>query len=387
MAASSKSSDEPTRFVLDGVPRIHFYEGGDACPEDDCYPSCLRAWMEFMGDGYGCKLAPAPAGDWRPECGYAYFMGTSGAAFRLVWAPEAWETGNGDLMRIAPDPMAPYQRALWSAGYAGEMLLKPDLAASLGVTQSAEATETDFRDRIVASLRSGRPAIGFGVVGPPEPCLIAGYDEDGDVLIGWSFFQCRPESRDGTEFEPSGYFRKRDWFADTSALLTIGEKGERAPMVEVCRATLRWAVEVMLTPEVRGRRTGIAAYQAWAEALQREEDFRTEDEAILRSRYEAHDMSVGLVAEARWYGSLFLRQMASVAPSVADDLEVAAECFVDQHDLMWAVWEFARHGEPAEHPGRFATSWTRERILPMLKIARQKDELAVAHLEQAVAKL
>lgn len=98
-------------------------------------------------------------------------------------------------------------------------------------------------------------------------------------------------------------------------------------------------------------------------------------------------MSIGLVTEARWYGSLFLRQMASVAPPVADDLEVAAECFVDQHDLTWAVWEFARHGEPAEHPRRFATSWTRERILPLLRTARQNDELAVARLEQAVAKL
>ena len=47
------------------------------------------------------------------------------------------------------------------------------------------------------------------------------------MLIGWSFFQGMPEFSAGLEFEPSGYFRKRDWFGDTESLVIIGEKGER----------------------------------------------------------------------------------------------------------------------------------------------------------------
>lgn len=39
------------------------------------------------------------------------------------------------------------------------------------------------------------PVIAIGVVGPPEPCIVAGYDKGGEVLIGWSFFQDRPEDR------------------------------------------------------------------------------------------------------------------------------------------------------------------------------------------------
>lgn len=32
----------PKRFVLEGVPRVSFYEGGAACPEDIPFPSVMR---------------------------------------------------------------------------------------------------------------------------------------------------------------------------------------------------------------------------------------------------------------------------------------------------------------------------------------------------------
>jgi len=34
--------------VLEGVPRVHFYEGGKRCPEDITFPSCLRAILEYL---------------------------------------------------------------------------------------------------------------------------------------------------------------------------------------------------------------------------------------------------------------------------------------------------------------------------------------------------
>ncbi len=63
--------------------------------------------------------------------------------------------------------------------------------------------------------------IAFGIVGPPEPVIITGFDEGGDVLTGWSFFQGFPPFNEGLEYEPGeegqpGYFRKRDWFKDAA---------------------------------------------------------------------------------------------------------------------------------------------------------------------------
>lgn len=42
-----------------------------------------------------------------------------------------------------------------------------------------------WRERIVASIAgAGRPAIALDVVGPPEPCAVAGYEDGGEVLVG-----------------------------------------------------------------------------------------------------------------------------------------------------------------------------------------------------------
>ncbi len=38
----------PTRLVLEGVPRVSFYEGGPGCPEDIPFPSVMRALMEYF---------------------------------------------------------------------------------------------------------------------------------------------------------------------------------------------------------------------------------------------------------------------------------------------------------------------------------------------------
>ena len=59
MTDQPKVLDGPPRVVLEGVPGVHFYEGGDRCPEDITSPSCLRACVEYLGDGLGCRHVPA----------------------------------------------------------------------------------------------------------------------------------------------------------------------------------------------------------------------------------------------------------------------------------------------------------------------------------------
>ncbi len=132
-------------------------------------------------------------------------------------------------MAASADPLDGFRRAFEAAGYACQFALKRDFAQSHGYPQAQDYGEDDFRALIVQSIRdTGRPVIAFGVVGPPECSLITGYDEGGDVLIGWSFFQDEAWCNAGVEFEPSGYFRKRNWFADTHGLILIGDKQQAA---------------------------------------------------------------------------------------------------------------------------------------------------------------
>jgi hypothetical protein len=374
-----EDSQTPERCVLESVPRIHFYEGPPFCPEDICFPSALRACLEYLGDPIGCKHTCPPTRG-LTSCGYSYLVGATGGAFALHWSPD-WEMSNAIACLAAATDDAPYRRALESVGYGYELVHKVP----------GRDNEAVFRERIIASIAERRhPLIAFGVVGPPEAAIITGYDAcgnhaDGDVLIGWSFFQGMPEFNAGLEFEPSGYFRKRNWFEDSESLVIIGEKGESPKLADVYKEALRWNIEIARRPEVNGVPNGFAAYTAWAEALANDDNFPAGDEATLRHRHSLHEMSVGTVAENRWYGGQFLLEAADhVHYRQIEDLVVAAGRLAAEHDLMWQVWDAAGGNGNPDAWMHLADPAVRHRIVPLVLAAREKDIDAVAHLEHAL---
>jgi hypothetical protein len=390
MATRPQSPTEPGRVVLEGVPRVGFYGGGSRCPEDFAFPSCLRAWLEFMGENYGCKHVEAPSPTRQLGCTYAYIMGTSGAAFQLTWHSERWDPAGSSIGFIAADPRQPFRRAFEAVGYECEIFGNKDMEhpADEGASCLRRYEDRDyFRTRIIESIRDkGRPVLGFGVVGPPECCIIAGYDERGQVLVGWSFFQGFPEFSDGVAFEPAGYFRKGNWYKDTAGLIVIGEKQRDPPLAETYRKALEWAIEVTRTPMVYKRYNGLAAYGAWADALVRDEAFPAHDMAVLREHHMVHNDAVGAVAEGRWYASLFLAHMAEEEPSMAEELYQAAACYAAEHDLMWQIWDLAGGISNPEAHVKLVEPDVRRQIVPVILQARDKDAQAADHIERALKK-
>jgi hypothetical protein len=319
---------------------------------------------------------------WRLGCSYAYLMGTTGAAFRLNWHP-GWHGDNVATFLVSDDPSEVFRRAFESIGYACEMVCRAELR------QEGRDTEDYLRSRIIESIRDrGRPVIAHGVVGPPEECIITGYDEHGDVLIGWNFFQDAPDCNVGVEFEPSGYFRKRHWFDETWGLLLIGDKQEPPPLGQVYREALRWALKVVRTPATYGdRHSGLAAYEAWAEHLLRDEEFSMDDMDVLRERMMVHDDAVGTVAEGRWYASRFLAEMAGCEGDMAPELLAAASCYAAEHELMWKIWGCVGGlGRSDEQVRRLAEPEVRRKIVPLILQSREKDAEAADHLERALEK-
>jgi len=107
-------------------------------------------------------------------------------------------------MYVADEPHVALKRAARYIGWQMSQLVKPANG------------ENECRAAIVRSLSEfRRPVIAFGVIGPPEPCLVCGDDEAGDVLIGWSRFQGPPEFGAPAETEPNGNLRLCHWFANT----------------------------------------------------------------------------------------------------------------------------------------------------------------------------
>lgn len=372
---SQTATTATERLLLTGVPPVHFYRGGPRCPEDFPFPSCLRAALEYLGDNLGCQHVLTHSPGWGINCAYAYLIGVSGYAFGLAWA-EGWDSGNSDIRRIAADPAAPFRRALEAVGYAGEILLR----------SQGDADEAAYRQRIMASIRAGRPVLALGVIGPPECCLITGYDQGGDVLMGWSFFQDMPEFAEGVTFEPTGEYRQSDWFSHTEGLILLGERTATPERPKVYRRALADGVEAIGTLMINGRRTGLAAYDAWAEHLLRDADFPAADMGALGARFQVHDLAVGTVAEARWYGSLFLTQIASEEPWMAAELLRAAACMAEEHALMWDAWGLVGGiGWGEDKVRKLAEPKVRRAIVQVIRQSRERCAETADYLQAALA--
>ncbi|OPZ28906.1 MAG: hypothetical protein BWZ02_01163 [Lentisphaerae bacterium ADurb.BinA184] len=363
----------PRRRVLTDVPRVGFYREirrhqPSRGPEDIIVPSCMRAVMEYLG---------------HPEYDYVHFVGVTGAGFYLNWK-DGWHGDNTAIYWMVPfdEHMTLFAYAFESTGYA------MDFAPLKG---PGAIDEAEARRRIVASIDAGRPILSHGIVGPPETCVIAGYDDGGEVLIGWSFFQGIGDWGKGIESEPNGMFRKRNWYAEAFDLFGLGPRGEPPAGAAVRRRSLEWAVKVVRTAQTWEGRThnGLAAYDAWAEHLLRDGEI-TPDGSIppgsTEMPFNAHDDAAGQVAEGRYYASEYLIRVAQAELRMRAPLLKAAGCYAREHDLMWEVWECCGgNGRSPEHVKRFADPSTRRRIAGLIRAARREDEQAVAHIEAALS--
>lgn len=381
--APGKKFDEGLRKkLLQEVPVVSFElhllaekDGLRRCPESFPFPSCLRACMEYLGDDLGYKKINMYDKDWRLDNTYVYLMGTTGSSFKLTWKP-GWHMDNPLISNMSEDPLEPIKRGLASVGYKYEIIHK----------EAGRDNESYFRNRIIESIGpSGRPVIANGVVGPPVDCLVTGFDQNGEVLIGWSFFQKIKEFTPDVEFEKSGCFRKPGWVGNTHRLIILGEKKSPPQNESVYRESLQWALKVIRTPKVNDRYNGLAAYQEWSEAILRDEEFTGKKVKELLYLYHVHQDAVGAVAEGRWYAYQFLKKIIDDMAAAPDALSVAAQCYDDQHSLMWKLWELV--GGPGASPKKaklFSNAEIREKTAHLILQARDKDREAADNIEQAL---
>lgn len=360
------------RCVLPNVPRVTF----DVRPELEGdvettpLPSVISAILRYLGD----------------PIDYTYLMGMTGDACRLSWK-EGWHGDNVADIYIDANPNKSCDLAFAAAGRAYK---------GAG-TMPGSVPESVLRERIVETISVKRaPVMAYGVIGPPEPCIVTGFDEDGDVLIGWNFFQHMPPFNAGVTFEPDGTFRKRDWYQDTWGIVMVGEKIERPPKEQRFRSALEWALHVMRTPSVydpkindsepwKERHSGHAAYDAWARHLLMDECFAGDDDAVLFERFNVHDDAVGTMAEARWYASLFMHQATQALPNAASKLNEAACNFAREHELMWQAWDqVGGIGRDQRRARELAKPAVRRRIASIIHEARDHDIAAGDAIEAAL---
>jgi hypothetical protein len=335
-----------SRLVLEGVPRI----GYDVHLSP--FPGALYAYLQYTGD-------PQP---------YDYLMGVTGAAFRRLWNRD--DGGNVGILRYENEP---FRQGFAALGYAWR-------------TVPADADKGTMLAAIQACLAQGRPAISFGIIGPPEPGLVAGYNEGGELLYGWSYFQDQREHY----YEQRGWFEAMDKSGDVG-LLIIGDRREtaRPREPEVLASALRWALNLERTshrPNLPEHVCGLAAYDGWAEGLEVDADYPGDDSETMFWRVAIHgDQCVML--EERHDAARFLRRMKAYAPPQAAAHMVAAATLYDQVGNLGApLWPWPI--DPTAGAMRaLADAGTRRELARHVRAARDMETEAVDRLEQAVGVL
>jgi hypothetical protein len=340
--APAAEVEYPARAVLEGVPRVGY--DVHLCP----FPGSVYAALEYLGE----------------PVGYDYLMGASGAAFRRAWNRD--DGGNVDLMRFQPGP---YARLFAALGYDFVAVPMSDKAAMI--------------QAVKRSIAAGRPVLAFVLTGPPECGVVAGYDRDGETLIGWSYFQ---EGADGGYAEMPGWFEARGVGPD-AGLIVLGDKQPTAPAPrETVAAALEWAVDLARTerrPECKDHVCGLAAYSAWADALEVDADYPAEEPETMATRMMIHGDQCVMLTE-RSSAAAFLRAMAEEAPEAALQLEAAANACDRVADYIGKVWPWPGVLGPAAQAGLGGAD-TRRELARQVREAGAVEAEAVALLEEALA--
>jgi len=298
-------------------------------PESFAFPASLTSLMECIGEDVRWETIQAHGREWTQRLMYKDILAASGMGFGLLWRNDLCPS-SFDLTQVHADHNDTICRGFAYVGYECEVIERID------------DNEAALWAKITSEIDAGRPVLAFGIVGPPECCIIAGYDADKKALRGWSHFQ----SHDPAHCAENGMFLSSGWHANLWKTVVCGPKRDaRTSLKDV----VRQGVEIMERNTVAGDPAkcssepstllmGFAAYDAWIAFVQ-DPAFETMDDATLKGKHWYHTTLVGSHAELRCYLGNFLAGQVTGQNAEADKhLQEAARCLLEIHDQCWKLW-------------------------------------------------
>lgn len=342
--------------ILHGVPKVG-YRLGQCTP----FAACLKACLNYLGQ----------------EISYPFLMAVSGAAFRLRWNTTCWDGGNVDIFNICEEPMEAYKRSFISAGRSFRLLERGP-----GVSKES------FIQLIKAEIDQGRPVIALGIIGPPEACIIAGYRDHGQTLLGWNFFQDNPEFAGDVKIDDSGYFISSTWWENpcTIALMAVSEEGKQTTSL---KEILAEAISIMSTEQVREYAGGQRAYDAWAQALSDDSQFPQNSVLpLLFERLMCQGDAMDMISEGRHYAAKYLETVAAETEEARTELLAAAQVFREEAKIPEKMSEVLGGWKRGEEQARgLCSPSVRKDLVKLVLEAKQLDMKACTLLKSALGKL
>lgn len=353
----NKSEDS---CILYGVPKVS-YTFEECTP----FPVALKSCLNYMGQ----------------KMDYAYIMAVSGAAFRLRWNKNYWDCGNVDIMNIYEEPNEVFKRSFEGVGRDYTLL------------ERKNSSKQDFINFIKKEIDEGRPVIALGIIGPPEACLVNGYREDGNILLGWNCFQENKEFSKGVTIDDSGYYICDSWWENenTIALIAVGEK--QHSMISQ-KSIIKNAINIMTKESIsiksqdrkyeRVYAGGQLAYDEWAKQITDDKEFGSSTIIpILIERLMCQNDAQAMVGEGRSYAACFIEWVGSTNENIfvmcneaAKEFRAAAQCSFKMNEVKGG---FCQNEEALR---KFLEPEIRKEIASLVLEAKEHDYKAHEFLKQ-----
>jgi AraC-like DNA-binding protein len=353
--------------VLYGVSKVGYYvEHREMTP----FISSLKSILSYLGQ----------------QVAYCKLMVSSGAAFRLIWNNDFWDESNVDLMRMWTNPMLPHMKAVASVGRGFKITLKKDFQKVYCVDEAiAVRSDISFGDKenfinlIKSEINAGRPVIAFGIIGPPEACIITGYKENGEVLLGWNYFQEMIDYAGDIEKESCGYFIKRNWYENpnTIAVMALGEIKESVDEKAVFVDAIEQALKIMLPRNINNAVGGLSAFESWSNSISDNYQFPMNAPLpMMYNRLICQTDAEVQVAEGRYYAAMYLESAKKLFPDSSEVVDKVINIFRHQVNLvekMITLHEGSGFGE--KHIAALCKVEVRKEIVNLIhKIAKYESQ-------------
>lgn len=275
--------------ILYGVPKVEWGTYGGSTP----YPICLKACADYLGD----------------DLEYPSVMVASGGAFRFTWNEKAWDMSNVDIFH--------------TFGEDGEENIYAYAAKALGrefsmLNRTESTTKEEFVQFIKKHIDEGFPCIAQGIIGPPEACIITGYRENGNVLLGWNFFQYDPAFGGNVTIDESGYFVCDNWWenADTQSVMCLGPvENDMFGNADI----IKMAVAIMNPRKDGDYIKGVAGFSAWRKMLCEDSAFEGENQPLLFEKMLCQDDATTCLIDGRGSASVYFKRLAETEKGKEDN--------------------------------------------------------------------
>lgn len=345
----TQSSDNT---ILYGIREIK----SGAYKSNTMFPICIKAVSEYLGD----------------DVSYACIMAATGAAFRLVWNQREWDLSNIDIYHTLRESNEIY-------GYGAKALERE--FSFLG--RDTDTSKDEFIEYIKSNLAKGLPVIALGIIGPPEPCIIAGYDTDQDAVIGWNFFQHDPEFASAVSTMENGYFLCTSWWenTDTQAVMCIGSPSNH-PYSN--KEILKMAAAIMEPRQESSYAKGLQAYDAWNKMLLDEKWFESSGgfDSLFSMLLVQNDAMKCISDGRKWGAEYFLELAETYEEAEASICRHIAEAFRKISGIADEMCTLIGNWHDTENMlQNFSSRPVREKLSKLIDLAKKEDTSAYEQIQ------